>query len=36
MSLASAPRLLSLRYKYYLINGIYFELTLSDIKEVKS
>jgi hypothetical protein len=31
-----ASGLHSLRYKYYLIKGIYFELTLSDIKEVQS
>ncbi len=36
MVFTGAPRLLSMRYTYYRIEGIYFELTLSDIKEVKS
>ncbi len=36
MVLAGVPGVLFLWYKYYLINGIYFELNLSDIKEVKS
>ena len=34
MVLAGALSLLSLRYRFYLLNGIYFELNLSDIKRV--